>query len=171
MDSVEKIVDEMRQRGDFFELSAGGLLYQKMGRSLNDWADRLAALAPAGVGVVAFARGIGHSWEGGGQTTIKFDGQFDVPLLTSYRLVPVDKAARPDSVSEAADAIDHALQRAAEDLPERYIIRVCVENGAGWVELDDRNGYEVENIDGTDLSIAEQIDAALEAARAKGGVG
>jgi hypothetical protein len=65
------------------------------------------------------------------------------------------------------DALLTALKDAARDLPDGWIVEVCVERGAGWVELYDQDGdrHEVEEL--PDSSLAEQVAAALgEAKRA-----
>ena len=59
--------------------------------------------------------------------------------------------------------VDAAMQRAARDLPDDYVITVYVEKGAAWVECLHR-GENVELESSTDLSLTEEIDHAVAAA-------
>lgn len=49
-------------------------------------------------------------------------------------------------------------------LPEGYIASLCLENGAAWCELVDRNGNSVELPDSADKSLLEQLNEAVDAA-------
>lgn len=60
--------------------------------------------------------------------------------------------------------LERALQQAAKDLPAHFVISVNVERDAGWVELYDRYGY-ITKIDQEDLTLAEQVRAAIDAAK------
>lgn len=67
------------------------------------------------------------------------------------------------------DKLFHALNMAAGELPPGWIVELCVERGAGWVELYDPDGDRHELEDMPDATLAEQVDAAvLEALRASG---
>ena len=57
-------------------------------------------------------------------------------------------------------SLELATGLAARDLPEGYVIRLCVEKGAAWVEVTSPGGSVVP-IDGTDLELFEQMLAAL----------
>ena len=67
-----------------------------------------------------------------------------------------------------------AINNAARDLPDGYIINLGMENGAAWVELirpDSKEFGFADNIDGADRTLAEQIkyavDIAIEAEKSK----
>lgn len=67
------------------------------------------------------------------------------------------------------DKLFDSLQKAAGELPLGWLIELCVERGAGWVELYDADGDRHELEDMPDASLAEEVDAALiEALRASG---
>lgn len=61
------------------------------------------------------------------------------------------------------------MQRAASELPDGWEIRVCVERGAGWVELTNQDGEGIADTwsgqESLSCEISDAIDAALEAAR------
>lgn len=68
--------------------------------------------------------------------------------------------------------LDEAVELAAKDLPDGYIINLGMENGAAWVELirpDSKEFGFADDIDGADRTLAEQIkyavDIAIEAER------
>lgn len=63
----------------------------------------------------------------------------------------------------------NAINNAARDLPAGWLIELCVERGAGWVELYNPDGdrHELEEL--ADSSLGEQVTAAInEALRASG---
>jgi len=60
------------------------------------------------------------------------------------------------------DKVREALERAAAELPEGFIVSVQVERGAGWVCLEDY-GRPVPFED-ADLSLAQAVEAAIAAA-------
>lgn len=62
-------------------------------------------------------------------------------------------------------ALHDAMERAANELREGWIIEVNVERGAGYVVLSDEQGNLL-SIDGADQTLSEQVDAAIAAARA-----
>lgn len=65
------------------------------------------------------------------------------------------------------DTLLNAIQEAAGNLPEGWIIELCVERGAGWVELYDADGDRHELDELPDASLAEEVTAAIvEAKRA-----
>ena len=70
----------------------------------------------------------------------------------------------PESVQAVANKV-------CGELPEGWIINLCMENGAAWVEAIKPSGYTID-IDRGDLSLAEQVGEALrladEAERAGG---
>lgn len=69
---------------------------------------------------------------------------------------------------EADAATERALQRAAKELPEGWIVRVEVERGAGWVDLHDPSGaFTVQGLIDADDTLAAAIDRAID--RAGGG--
>ncbi|KUZ78260.1 hypothetical protein [Burkholderia ubonensis] len=63
------------------------------------------------------------------------------------------------------------IQRACAELPEGWEMQVCMENGAGWIDLYDPAGEKFEpdiDADKFDWKIHEAIDIAIEADRAGG---
>jgi hypothetical protein len=69
---------------------------------------------------------------------------------------------------EADAATERALQRAAKELPEGWIVRVEVERGAGWVDLHDPSGaFSVQGLIDADDTLAAAIHRAID--RAGGG--
>jgi hypothetical protein len=65
---------------------------------------------------------------------------------------------------DSANDAEAAMQAAARDLPDGYDMRVYLESGAGWVEVDDPDGLTVEFNDDTDGSMTERIRNATAAA-------
>jgi glycine/D-amino acid oxidase-like deaminating enzyme len=61
-------------------------------------------------------------------------------------------------------ALARAIERAAGELPEGHAISVHVERGAGWVEAT------VTSEGGPDMTLAEQVNALVDAAIAAGSV-
>lgn len=57
---------------------------------------------------------------------------------------------------------DQAIEDAARDLPDGYVIEINVENGAAGVEMYDPRGNDIALLDQADLTIAEQIVDAVE---------
>ncbi|WP_157647996.1 hypothetical protein [Burkholderia ubonensis] len=63
------------------------------------------------------------------------------------------------------------IQRACAELPEGWEMQLCMENGAGWIDLYDPAGEKFEadiDADKFDWKIHEAIDIAIEADRAGG---
>jgi hypothetical protein len=105
--------------------------------------------------------------------------------LDRWRWNPRERDARPvlDAIPNArpaaagiicgrgsvTDKLFDSIQNAAGQLPEGWIIDLCVERGAGWVELYDPDGDRHELGEMPDASLAEEVDAAVaEAQRASG---
>lgn len=69
------------------------------------------------------------------------------------------------NVAEEQAQMHHQLMRAAEHLPEGYIVHLSVEKGAGWVVLDDAEGNESEPGEHHgDSSLARQVEMTIDAA-------
>lgn len=69
------------------------------------------------------------------------------------------------SAAEEHAKLHLQVQRAAEHLPEGYILHLSVEKGAGWVELDDADGSQMDLGDAhIDSSLATQVDVTVDAA-------
>lgn len=70
--------------------------------------------------------------------------------------------------TQIARAIDlhNALEDAARYLPEGWIIRICVESGAGWAECVKPDGSAVDTTGmfSTDDTLASEVKALLEIA-------
>jgi len=63
--------------------------------------------------------------------------------------------------------LNEAVELAAKDLPDGYIINLGMENGAAWVELirpDSKEFGFADNVDGADRTLAEQIKYAVDIA-------
>ncbi len=59
-----------------------------------------------------------------------------------------------------AESVQAAANKVCGELPEGWVINLCMENGAAWVEAIKPSGYTID-IDRGDLSLVEQIDEAL----------
>jgi hypothetical protein len=59
-----------------------------------------------------------------------------------------------------AESVQAAANKVCGELPECWVINLCMENGAAWVEAIKPSGYTID-IDRGDLSLVEQIDEAL----------
>ena len=57
-------------------------------------------------------------------------------------------------------SLSAAIERAARDLPEGWEIRVCVEQGAGWVTLINPERDEVDYYE-SDIGLADNVFDAL----------
>jgi len=61
--------------------------------------------------------------------------------------------------------LNEALQRAAGELPQGWEIRLCVERGAGWVELYDPVGDDIgdfaTNAERLDFTVIDALEHAL----------
>lgn len=86
--------------------------------------------------------------------------QFNRDIATiSARL----RAARASHTTEG-DAVGAALERAAKDLPEGWIVELSVESGSAWVSLYDPDGRGIP-VCCEDLGLSEQVDVVVNAAR------
>jgi hypothetical protein len=80
----------------------------------------------------------------------------------------LEKLRQRCETAEADAATERALQRAAKELPEGWIVRVEVERGAGWVDLHDPSGaFTVQGLIDADDTLAAAIYRAID--RAGGG--
>lgn len=59
-----------------------------------------------------------------------------------------------------AESVQAAANKVCGELPEGWVINLCMENGAAWVEAIKPSGYTID-IDRGDLSLVEQIDEAM----------
>jgi hypothetical protein len=57
--------------------------------------------------------------------------------------------------------LDEAMQKAAGQLPDGWTVGVVCEKGAGWVELRDPAGDEINFDSSPDKTLAEQVDDAI----------
>ena len=60
--------------------------------------------------------------------------------------------------------LDQVANALANFLPPGFEARVCIERGAGWIELLDDQGYHVRLPDAADKSLVRQLNDALCAA-------
>ena len=74
----------------------------------------------------------------------------------------MDSLRRDIEATSKEAALARAIERAAGELPERHMISVHVERGAGWVEAT------VTSEGGPDMTLAEQVNALVDAACAAG---
>nr|WP_289108733.1 hypothetical protein [uncultured Halomonas sp.] len=58
--------------------------------------------------------------------------------------------------------VDQAIENAARELPEGYVIEVNVESGSSWINMYGPNGSDVKLPECVDSTLAEQIDGAIE---------
>ena len=80
--------------------------------------------------------------------------------------------AERDALAKALDRqvpLHDAIQRAAGDLPEGWEIRLCVERDAGWVELYDPDGNDIEDFatdaERLDYTVNDALEHALQGAQ------
>ena len=89
--------------------------------------------------------------------------------LASVAAQGLGMVSGPSLTAQLAEAqrdaeLERALQQAAKDLPAHFVVRVInVERGAKWVQLYDSNG-EIAEFAPEDLTLAEQVRAAIDAA-------
>ena len=57
-----------------------------------------------------------------------------------------------------------AIEVAARDLPDGFVLRICVEKGAAWVDLEYPGCPFHYSPDGADATLAEQVLDAVEKA-------
>lgn len=77
--------------------------------------------------------------------------------------------AERDALQRALDRqvpLHDAIQRAAGELPNGWEIRLCVERDAGWVELYDPDGNDIEdfatNNERLDYTVIDALEHALQ---------
>jgi hypothetical protein len=63
---------------------------------------------------------------------------------------------------KSGNAGEAAMQRAAAELPDGFGVHVCLEKGAGWVELYGPDGERMEYEENTDGEITPRIHAAVD---------
>jgi len=81
-----------------------------------------------------------------------------------FRAKNVQLKAEIDLLRKERDAVlEESLERAAKELPEWCDVSIRVERGAATVSWSDEHGNEYD-IDGADQTIAEQVNAAIDAA-------
>ena len=57
--------------------------------------------------------------------------------------------------------VDQAIEDAAEEMPEGYVIEVNVESGSAWLNMYGPNGSDIELPECVDSALAEQIQDAM----------
>lgn len=130
---------------------------------------KVAGLTPAQKATAAEARAesaeaeVRAVWNAMPKTTRYLDPPDggDVPLPEQIRRMWADVVR----LSRLAH-LDEAMEQAAQDLPDGWIVRVCAERGAGWVELIDPDADEA-MIDADCDSLASEVHIAIDAARTK----
>lgn len=55
----------------------------------------------------------------------------------------------------------NVIDRLADELPDGYVVKLCVENGSAWVELYDELSTEMILPDSADRTMKEQLIDAL----------
>lgn len=85
-----------------------------------------------------------------------------------FQTVQVPDSVKP-FIAELLEALREAerngrlyesLERAAGVLPDGCVVELCVENGSGYVSLNDGRGNRI-SIDSADRTMSEQVDAAI----------
>ena len=89
------------------------------------------------------------------------------PLVTAAPAKADEPEPQP-SPAVQGDALDAACQRACMELPEGMSMAIQLERDAGWIELHDSDGEQIE-LPNADGSLAEQVHQAIDAARAAQG--
>jgi hypothetical protein len=57
--------------------------------------------------------------------------------------------------------LDEAMQKAAGHLPDGWTVGVVCERGAGWIELHNPAGDQINFDSSPDKTLAEQVDDAI----------
>lgn len=71
-----------------------------------------------------------------------------------------EKACKADLDRALAESVQAIANKVCGDLPESWVVNLCMENGAAWVEAIKPSGYTIE-IDGADMTLIEQINEAM----------
>lgn len=86
----------------------------------------------------------------------------------ALELAALELRAEVERLKQDAE-LEMVIQRAASELPDGWEIRICVERGAGWVELTNPDGEGIadewsgrERLSG---EVSDAIDATLEASQ------
>jgi len=66
--------------------------------------------------------------------------------------------------ADAANPGEAAMQRACAELPFGYEMQVCLEEGAGWIDLHDPHGEKVDVTEDMDGGMTPRIIDAIECA-------
>jgi hypothetical protein len=99
----------------------------------------------------------GMAWE---------QGEFTKPMFTADQMRAYGEACRTPATRREGSDVDTLageIELAARDLPDGWLIKIGVENGAGWVDLFDPLGRDVQ-FDGEAHPIASAVRAAVKAA-------
>jgi len=70
------------------------------------------------------------------------------------------QALRQQLGQAQAESVHAVANKVCGELPEGWVINLCMESGAAWVEAIKPSGYTID-IDRGDMSLVEQIDEAL----------
>lgn len=82
-------------------------------------------------------------------------------LIEAMRFAaPPAAAQQPDEAGREAEALQRIANRVCGEIPEGWELNLCMENGAGDIELIDPEGDSID-IDSPDSSLADKIDIAL----------
>ncbi len=92
-------------------------------------------------------------------------GQYPIGPTLRRALIRAGYKAGAEAMARDA-AIGAAIQRAAGELPDGYEIQVCVERGAGYVTMTDRDARTHSFDVDADNRLPAEINAAIDAARA-----
>ena len=68
-----------------------------------------------------------------------------------------------DYLEESTMSLLNTIDMACGKLPEGWVVRLCMENGAAWVSCTDSHGWDMK-LDPTDKTLQEQITEAVKAA-------
>lgn len=96
---------------------------------------------------------------------------FDALAAENARLTA--RVAELERDAEQRVPLYEAIQKAAGELPQGWELRLCIERYAGWVELYDEDGAQIEdfptNSERLDYTVIDALDAAMAAQAEKGG--
>lgn len=81
----------------------------------------------------------------------------DSPALESARSLA--QAGPGADAHGTPSQLDRAIEEAARDLPDGYVLHLSVERGAAWVDFESRTYFC--QIDGADRSLPEQVALAV----------
>ena len=74
--------------------------------------------------------------------------------------VSILKQVAADSSARRCSTVQEIAEKVCKNVPHDYIISLCMENGAAWVELE-KLGRHIRLPDSADKTLVEQLNDAL----------